>query len=134
MTERNTQDISRSEGVSIVSLRSYHNTTQRHKPEDLDLEYHRRESLKTRSLRHFLTRNVNCFSKSTITVQDGLLMVTTQLHLLPRSRTCGSTLSVLNMPSWRDALLKHRDNFTVTVKFPYLTLPYFTPFEYGPIY
>jgi hypothetical protein len=29
------------------TLVSYHNTTQRHNPEDLDLNLHRRESLKT---------------------------------------------------------------------------------------
>jgi hypothetical protein len=29
------------------TLVSYHNTTRRHNPEDLDLKHHRRESLKT---------------------------------------------------------------------------------------
>jgi len=31
-------------------LVSYHSTIRRHNPKDLDLKYHRRESLKTRSL------------------------------------------------------------------------------------
>jgi hypothetical protein len=30
------------------TLVSYHNTTRRHDPEDVDLEHHRRESFKTR--------------------------------------------------------------------------------------
>jgi hypothetical protein len=30
-------------------LVSYHNTTWRHNPEDLEMKYHRRKSLKTRS-------------------------------------------------------------------------------------
>jgi hypothetical protein len=33
---------------SEATLVSYHNTTRRHSPEDLDLKHHRRESLKTR--------------------------------------------------------------------------------------
>jgi len=32
------------------TLVSYHNTTRRHNPEELDLKYHRRESLKTRNI------------------------------------------------------------------------------------
>jgi hypothetical protein len=30
------------------TLLSYHNTTQRHNPEDFDLKHHRRESFRTR--------------------------------------------------------------------------------------
>jgi len=32
------------------SLVTYHNTTRSHNPDDLDLEYHRRKSLKTRNM------------------------------------------------------------------------------------
>jgi hypothetical protein len=34
------------------------------------------------------------------------------LHLVPRSRMCGAIPSLPNMPSWRGAQLKHRDNLT----------------------
>jgi hypothetical protein len=33
---------------SSETFESYHNTTRRHSPEDLDFEYRRRESLKSR--------------------------------------------------------------------------------------
>jgi hypothetical protein len=48
---------------------SYHNTTRRHKPEDFDLKYHRRESLKTRVM--LKSTSVNCVknkSKKIVTV------------------------------------------------------------------
>jgi len=56
------------------TLLSYHNTTWRHNPEDLDLKHHRRESLKTRNFtcKYYVTRNDNnmcvlyCVSLSTL--------------------------------------------------------------------
>jgi hypothetical protein len=39
--------------ISETSV-SYHNTTRRHNPEDLDLKHHRRESLKLASVKLFL--------------------------------------------------------------------------------
>jgi hypothetical protein len=52
---------------------------------------------------------------------DQGVKLTTRLHLLPRSRKCGSIHPLLHTPSWRSAqLVKHRDNFN---------LPFTGPFE-----
>jgi hypothetical protein len=37
--------------------------------------------------------------------------VTTHLHLMPRSRNCGTIPPLPHTPSWRGAQLKHRDKF-----------------------
>jgi hypothetical protein len=34
--------------MDLLNFVSYHNTTRRHNPEDVDLKHHRRESLETR--------------------------------------------------------------------------------------
>jgi hypothetical protein len=45
--------------------------------------------------------------------------LTTHLHLVPSSRMRGAIPPLSNMPSWRGALLKHRDNFTFTFTFTF---------------
>jgi hypothetical protein len=42
------------------TLVSYHNTTWRHNPEDLDLQHHRRENLKTRNFNVVYIERWNC--------------------------------------------------------------------------
>jgi len=44
-------------------LVSYHNTTRRYNPEDLDLKHHRRESLKTRTYIHSLTARSKVYAE-----------------------------------------------------------------------
>jgi hypothetical protein len=39
------------------TLVSYHNTTRRHNPEDINLKHHRRESLKTRNKKYRVIQN-----------------------------------------------------------------------------
>jgi hypothetical protein len=39
--------------------------------------------------------------------------LTSDLHLVPRSRIRGAIPPLPNTPSWRGAQLKHRDNFTL---------------------
>jgi hypothetical protein len=47
------------------------------------------------------------------------LNLTTHLHLVSRLRMRGAILPLPNTPSWRDAQLKHRDNFTFTFTFTF---------------
>jgi hypothetical protein len=42
----------------------------------------------------------------------GGVKLTTHFHLVPRLRMRGAIPLLPNMPSWRDAQLKHRDIFT----------------------
>jgi len=107
------------------TLSSYHNSIRRHNLEDLVLNLHGPENLKSH-LANVVQTGSGAHPASYPTGMGYFpggkggrgVKLATHIHLVLRSRMHGAITPFPNTPSWRGAQLKHRYKFTLTL---YLT-------------